>query len=106
METANSPRLNPDNGRIIYLKNRAFGPHQKEQKITIIESNGSIRQIDAPTGPKYQGMYGSFLPYRCISKDGRSIIFSTPCKSSIQSYILNLGNNKHSKSLSKTNKVI
>lgn len=103
METANSPRFNPDNGSIIYLKSKAFGPHQKEQKIDIFESNGSIRQIDAPTGPNYKGMYGSYFPDRCFSKDGRSIICSTPCKSSIQSYILNLGNNKNFNSLSKPN---
>ena len=76
---------------IIYLLSLAYGPHHKEQKITSISPDGTIRQIESETSDSYQGMYNQSFPERCWSPDGKMIYFTTPCKSSVQSYALSLG---------------
>ena len=47
--------------------------------------------IDVKATDWYRGMYSQSFPKRCWSPNGREIIFTSPCKSSIQSYILELG---------------
>ncbi len=51
--------------------------------------------METGTNESYQGMYNQSFPDRCWSPDGKLVFFTTPCKSSIQSYALNLGNYQH-----------
>ena len=39
----------------------------------------------------YRGMYDAALIERCWSPDGRHLVLTTPFKSSVQSYIVDLG---------------
>lgn len=89
--TAASPRHHPVNDKIIYLASQAFGPHHKEQKLVAINADGTIQQITPVTSETYMGMYNQSFPDRCWSTDGKFIFFSTPCKSSLQSYALHTG---------------
>ena len=43
------------------------------------------------TSDSYQGMYNQSFPERCWSPNGKMMSFTTPCKSSVQSYALSLG---------------
>lgn len=81
---------------MVFLKCRAYGPHHKEQKIALVDRDGKTVRIDPETGEAYLGMYNQGFPDRCWSPDGQVVVFSTPCKSSLQSYALHLGNSKPS----------
>lgn len=89
--TAASPRFHLESKTIVYLTSSAFGPHHKEQKIACINSDGTIRQIDVKTSESYLGMYNQSFPERCWSPDGKHLFFSTPCRSSLQTYALHIG---------------
>ena len=93
-ETAASPRYHDKRGDVIYLKCQAYGPHHKEQKIILVSRVGVDRQIDTSKTDRqvYRGMYSQSFPDRCFSPDGKAVVFTSPCKSSIQSYVLLLGN--------------
>lgn len=90
-KTAASPRYNSVSDMAVYLTSIAYGPHHKEQKIVTISSDGTVRQTEPKTSDSYLGMYNQSFPERCWSPDGKFVFFSTPCKSSLQSYALQLG---------------
>lgn len=88
-ETAASPRFHQDSNCIVYLKSQAYGPHHKEQKMVRINEKGMCT-IDVEATDSYRGMYNQGFPKRCWSPSGKEIVFTSPCKSSVQSYILEL----------------
>ena len=88
-ETAASPRFHQDSNCIVYLKSQAYGPHHKEQKMVHINEKGMCT-IDVEATDSYRGMYNQGFPKRCWSPSGKEIVFTSPCKSSVQSYILEL----------------
>jgi len=92
-ETAASPRCHQESNSIVYLKSQAYGPHHKEQKIVCINDKG-MNTVDLETCDSYRGMYNQAFPSRCWSPSGKEIIFTSPCKSSIQSYVLELDFNR------------
>ena len=89
-ETAASPRVHLASNSVIYLKSQTYGPHHKEQKIVCIDRDGR-RTVDTASSDVYRGMYNQAFPDRCWSTSGEQVFFTSPCKSSIQSYFLQLG---------------
>lgn len=89
-ETALCPRFNLATRTTIYLKSIAYGPHHKEQQIVTVDGSGNLRVVHTEPSDCYLGMYGQSFPDRCWSMDGKFVVFSSPFKSSIQSYALNL----------------
>ena len=79
-----------DTGRIAYLTCRSYGPHHKQQQVNVLDAKG-IRIVETELSPQFYGMYGQEFPDRCWSSDGKKILFTTPCRSSLQSYVLDLG---------------
>ncbi|EFX83216.1 hypothetical protein DAPPUDRAFT_302099 [Daphnia pulex] len=55
--TAASPRHHSESDTIIYLSSLAYGPHRKEQKISSISPDGTVRQVETGTNDSYQGIY-------------------------------------------------
>ena len=62
-----------------------------------------MRQIEVANTDSYRGMYNQSFPERCWSPDGKFLLFTSPCKSSIQSYVLKLGNATFKYTLFNTN---
>ena len=56
-----------------------------------INPDGKLEQISPVTSETYLGMYNQSFPERCWGIDGKFIFYSTPCKSSLQSYALQMG---------------
>uniref|UniRef100_A0A0P5PDY1 acylaminoacyl-peptidase n=1 Tax=Daphnia magna TaxID=35525 RepID=A0A0P5PDY1_9CRUS len=86
--TAASPRHHAESNTLVYLTSLAYGPHHKEQQIAIISPDGTVQQVHSDSSESYQGMYNQSFPERCWSSDGKLVFFTTPCKSSVQSYAL------------------
>ena len=68
----------------LITRNKRFHP-------SLLTGVGIVQQIETETTESYQGMYNQSFPDRCWSPDGKLIFFTTPCKSSVQTYALNWG---------------
>nr|CAH0109618.1 unnamed protein product [Daphnia galeata] len=66
----------------LITRNKRFHP-------SLLTGVGIVQQIETETTKSYQGMYNQSFPDRCWSPDGKLTFFTTPCKSSVQTYALN-----------------
>ena len=86
-----SPRYHGPSKRLAYLSCDILGPPLF--RVVVLDTvTGSSREIRPKIGADvYLGMYQQTLIERCWSPDGRHLVLTTPFKSSVQSYILDLG---------------
>ncbi|EZA54140.1 acylamino-acid-releasing enzyme isoform X2 [Ooceraea biroi] len=96
-----SPRLSPDGSYLVWLQREAgVVPHHNAHALVmrdlrlaedhiheIVEVVRTSKEIN--NGRQFYGIYGR-LPNRCWTEDSQYLIFSTPQKMNIVSYIVNL----------------
>ncbi|XP_028027896.1 acylamino-acid-releasing enzyme-like isoform X1 [Bombyx mandarina] len=91
-------RLSP-RGAPVWLQRVARGPHHAGHQLVtgniaeapltvIVDLVQTVTRTD--DGRDFHGIYSQSLPARCFSKDGKRIVFSTPQKNEIRSYVVDI----------------
>uniref|UniRef100_A0A2P2I1R5 acylaminoacyl-peptidase n=1 Tax=Hirondellea gigas TaxID=1518452 RepID=A0A2P2I1R5_9CRUS len=101
-----SPRLSPDNTRLVYLRGSVGGPHVREAQlvtrpwssepeIQVLEPRVVVDYVPSevllPEGGRFAGLTGaSSLPLRCFIDKGNTLVFTTQGRFAMHSYTLDL----------------
>ncbi|XP_047995614.1 acylamino-acid-releasing enzyme-like isoform X2 [Leguminivora glycinivorella] len=97
-----SPRFRP-NGDLIWLQRAADGPHHACHALVINKKGQSevspiidIVQTEIATSQNkpFYGLYNQSLPKNCFTKDGASIVFSTPSVCDVKTYTVDIESGK------------
>ncbi|XP_041978273.1 acylamino-acid-releasing enzyme-like isoform X2 [Aricia agestis] len=105
-----SPRLSPA-GELVWLQRAAAGPHHAAHRLlrlpsSVINNLDTTEDIQSQvqtvidivetsmeiSGDTFYGIYCQSLPKKCFSVDGRRLVFSTPQKNEVRSYVVDLDN--------------
>ncbi|XP_065572268.1 acylamino-acid-releasing enzyme-like isoform X1 [Artemia franciscana] len=95
-----SPRISPDGKKLVWLETKSGGPHHPTQRLMMIDWNIDF-QLSAPQciidiveedNGIFNGIYNTdrALPVRCWFNDNKHLVFSTECRSSMKSYVVNV----------------
>ncbi|KAH0948413.1 hypothetical protein HN011_002804 [Eciton burchellii] len=96
-----SPRISPDGNYLVWLQRKAgIVPHHNAHALVMRNLKAEKDHIDEiievvemsktiNNGKQFYGIY-SRLPHRCWTEDSQYLIFSTPQKTNIISYIVNI----------------
>uniref|UniRef100_A0AAX7V2G0 acylaminoacyl-peptidase n=1 Tax=Astatotilapia calliptera TaxID=8154 RepID=A0AAX7V2G0_ASTCA len=81
-----SPRLSPDQCRIVYLECSVYGPHMQCNRLCMVKLNLAFFQPNVLTFPSYEingftGIYSCQLSPQCWSADSQRVIISCPQRS-------------------------
>ncbi|XP_034028452.1 acylamino-acid-releasing enzyme [Thalassophryne amazonica] len=81
-----SPRLSPDQCRIIYLECSIFGPHMQCSKLCMYDwytkkTSVVVDMVNRPGDDGFTGIYSSQLSPQCWSADSQRIIVACPQRS-------------------------
>ncbi|XP_028680780.2 acylamino-acid-releasing enzyme isoform X1 [Erpetoichthys calabaricus] len=81
-----SPRLSPDQCRIVYLQCGVFGPHQQCNQLIMYDwytkkTSTVVDIINRPRPDGFTGIYTSSLPSFCWSADSQCVLLDSPQKS-------------------------
>uniref|UniRef100_A0A672IT22 Acylamino-acid-releasing enzyme n=1 Tax=Salarias fasciatus TaxID=181472 RepID=A0A672IT22_SALFA len=84
-----SPRLSPDQCRIIYLECSVFGPHMQCSKLCMVRHRRSFSNIKVSDG--FTGIYSLQLSPRCWSADSQRVIIACPQRSRKDLLMVDIG---------------
>ncbi|XP_037124119.1 acylamino-acid-releasing enzyme isoform X1 [Syngnathus acus] len=81
-----SPRLSPDQCRIVYLENTVFGAHMQCSRLCMYDwytkkTSVVVDVVKRPREDGFTGIYCTQLPPKCWSADSQRIIFACPQRS-------------------------
>uniref|UniRef100_A0A8C6X6Q2 acylaminoacyl-peptidase n=1 Tax=Naja naja TaxID=35670 RepID=A0A8C6X6Q2_NAJNA len=81
-----SPRLSPDQCRIVYLENQASGPHQQCSRICMYDWYTKLTSIIVDIVPRqiqdgFAGIYSTALPEHCWAADSQRVVLDTTQRS-------------------------
>lgn len=81
-----SPRLSPDQCRIVYLENAAFGPHQKCSRLCMYDwytklTSTVVEIVPRQSQGEFTGIYNTALPEGCWAADSRRVVLDTAQRS-------------------------
>uniref|UniRef100_A0A669EGJ8 acylaminoacyl-peptidase n=1 Tax=Oreochromis niloticus TaxID=8128 RepID=A0A669EGJ8_ORENI len=80
-----SPRLSPDQCRIVYLECSVYGPHMQCNRLCMVKQNLASIQTNVLTFPYenngFTGIYSCQLSPQCWSADSQRVIISCPQRS-------------------------
>ncbi|XP_067011010.1 acylamino-acid-releasing enzyme [Anabrus simplex] len=94
-----SPRFSPDGESLVWLERPADGPHHAAHKLVLYKWNSGEKEVlinivhqHVPTlgGQPFYGLYNLALPKRCWDEESRRIVFSTPQRSTVNSYVVDI----------------
>ncbi|GBP39847.1 Acylamino-acid-releasing enzyme [Eumeta japonica] len=107
-----SPRFSPNGDKLVWLQRKATGPHYSGLELVSVpwpphggdrgdeSKNVSIivdlidTKVLTEDGKDFYGIYGPALPQRCFSEDGKRLLFWTPQRTEVRSYVVNLDSGK------------
>ncbi|KAK2575468.1 hypothetical protein KPH14_011199 [Odynerus spinipes] len=95
-----SPRLSPDGKYLVWLERSAAGPHHNAHRLMRLDFQSNKKNIEVLVDivdtniiinneKAFYGLYGR-LPQRCWSKDSQYLFLSTPQRTNIRSYIIDM----------------
>uniref|UniRef100_A0A8C7Z3Y1 acylaminoacyl-peptidase n=1 Tax=Oryzias sinensis TaxID=183150 RepID=A0A8C7Z3Y1_9TELE len=77
-----SPRLSPDQCRIIYLECSVYGPHMQCSKLCMVRQSGPtsvvVDEVKRSKEDGFAGIYCSQLSPKCWSADSQRVLISCP----------------------------
>ncbi|XP_075795705.1 acylamino-acid-releasing enzyme isoform X2 [Pelodiscus sinensis] len=81
-----SPRLSPDQCRIVYLENGALGPHQQCSRLCVYDWYTKVTSTVLDVVPRqsqrpFTGIYCSALPALCWAADSQRVVLDTAQRS-------------------------
>ncbi|KYO27826.1 acylamino-acid-releasing enzyme [Alligator mississippiensis] len=81
-----SPRLSPDQCRIIYLENNALGPHQQCSRLCMYDwytkqTSTVLEIVPRQSQGAFPGIYCTALPEMCWAADSRRVVLDTAQRS-------------------------
>ncbi|XP_066471254.1 acylamino-acid-releasing enzyme [Tiliqua scincoides] len=81
-----SPRLSPDQCRIIYLENQASGPHQQCSRLCMYDWYTKLTTTVVDIVPRqsqgeFTGIYSTALPEHCWAADSQRVVLDTTQRS-------------------------
>ncbi|MGH0172372.1 UNVERIFIED_CONTAM: hypothetical protein FKN15_063456, partial [Acipenser sinensis] len=81
-----SPRLSPDQCRIVYLECGVFGPHQQCSRLCMYDwytktTSTVVDIVSRPREDGFTGIYTSSLPGFCWSADSQRVLLNSPQRS-------------------------
>ncbi|XP_058023212.1 acylamino-acid-releasing enzyme-like isoform X1 [Ahaetulla prasina] len=81
-----SPRLSPDQCRIVYLENQASGPHQQCSRICMYDWYTKLTSVIVDIVPRqiqdgFAGIYSTALPEHCWAADSQRVVLDTTQRS-------------------------
>ncbi|XP_051913168.1 acylamino-acid-releasing enzyme [Hippocampus zosterae] len=81
-----SPRLSPDQCRIVYLESTCYGPHMQCSRLCMYDwytkqTSVVVDVVKRPGENGFTGIYCSHLPSKCWSADSQRIIVACPQRS-------------------------
>lgn len=81
-----SPRLSPDQCRIVYLENQASGPHQQCSRLCMYDwytklTSVIVEIVPRPSKDGFTGIYCTQLPEHCWAADSQRVVLDTPQRS-------------------------
>ncbi|XP_041130550.1 acylamino-acid-releasing enzyme isoform X1 [Polyodon spathula] len=81
-----SPRLSPDQCRIVYLECGVFGPHQQCSRLCMYDwytkkMSTVVDIVSRPREDGFTGIYSSSLPGFCWSADSQRVLLNSPQRS-------------------------
>ncbi|XP_014209159.1 acylamino-acid-releasing enzyme [Copidosoma floridanum] len=95
-----SPRMSPDKKNLIWLEREVGPAHNNVKRLMCLKLNGANEpdvlvdlvktNVIIANNKKFYGLYNGALPKRCWSDDSKYIFLSTPQRSTVKSYIVNL----------------
>nr|XP_060621741.1 acylamino-acid-releasing enzyme [Anolis sagrei ordinatus] len=81
-----SPRLSPDQCRIVYLENQASGPHQQCSRLCMYDwytklTSVIVEVVSRQSQGEFTGIYSTALPERCWAADSQRVVLDTAQRS-------------------------
>ncbi|KAH0629992.1 hypothetical protein JD844_012520 [Phrynosoma platyrhinos] len=81
-----SPRLSPDQCRIVYLENQASGPHQQCSRLCMYDWYTKHTSVVVDIVPRqsqgeFTGIYNTTLPEHCWAADSQRVVLDTAQRS-------------------------
>ncbi|XP_077182123.1 acylamino-acid-releasing enzyme-like isoform X3 [Paroedura picta] len=81
-----SPRLSPDQCRIVYLENVAFGPHQQCSRLCMYDwytkfTSTVVEIVPRQSQGEFTGIYNTALPECCWAADSQRVVLDTAQRS-------------------------
>ncbi|XP_058788813.1 acylamino-acid-releasing enzyme-like [Phymastichus coffea] len=95
-----TPQFSPDGKHLVWLERDIEKPHHNVQRLMhirwdVVETPDMVvdlvkTNITIEKNKQFYGFYGQTIPKRCWSNDSNYLFLSTPQRSNIKSYIVNL----------------
>ncbi|XP_031781597.1 acylamino-acid-releasing enzyme isoform X1 [Nasonia vitripennis] len=99
-QACKTPQFSPDGKHLIWLERDIGKPHHNVQRLMrikwdVVETPDMVvdlvkTNITIANDKKFYGFYGQTIPKRCWSNDSQYLFLSTPQRSEIKSYVVNL----------------